>query len=436
MDKQTQSIKFLRQRKFLLVLPLLVLPFLTFLFWALGGGGGINNAKAGQSQKGFNMNLPDAFFKSESEPNKMKYYDQATQDSIKRNELIKDDPYYHHNNRDLVDGLSPMANLNQQSKTNQVQGYSTQDQPLIDANEILVTQKLDELQQVLNEPPVNKSGTIPSKSSKVDKNMIKTDDVDRLEQMMQNLNQSDGEDPEMQQLNGMLEKILDIQHPDRVKEKLKKTSSNDMKQVHPVKTNLENAIVSSFGGNSENIIDSINQPFLFNSNAFYGLAENLVGESSNAINAVIAETQTILNGAVVKLRLMDDIYLKGIRIPKNHLLFGIAQLNGERLQITIEHINYQHAILPVQLSIFDIDGMPGVFIPGVLTKDVVNLSANQAIQDINLSSFDPSIGAQAMGAGIDAAKTLFTKKTKLVKVTLKGGYQVLLLNEQQLNATI
>ena len=32
------SAKFLRQRKMLLVLPLMVIPFITMAFWALGGG--------------------------------------------------------------------------------------------------------------------------------------------------------------------------------------------------------------------------------------------------------------------------------------------------------------------------------------------------------------------------------------------------------------
>jgi hypothetical protein len=38
MEQQTQNFKFQRQRKFLIVLPLLVLPFITAMFWALGGG--------------------------------------------------------------------------------------------------------------------------------------------------------------------------------------------------------------------------------------------------------------------------------------------------------------------------------------------------------------------------------------------------------------
>jgi hypothetical protein len=53
------------------------------------------------------------------------------------------------------------------------------------------------------------------------------------------------------------------------------------------------------------------------------------------------------------------------------------------------------------------------------------------MQTIGLASLDPSWQAQAAGAGIEAAKTLVSRKVKLVKVTVKAGYQVLLRDEKQ-----
>jgi hypothetical protein len=39
---------------------------------------------------------------------------------------------------------------------------------------------------------------------------------------------------------------------------------------------------------------------------------------------------------------------------------------------------------------------------------------------------NPSIGVQAASAGISAAKNLLSKKVRLIKVTVKAGYRVLL----------
>ena len=63
MEQKTLSPKMLRQRKFLLMLPLLVLPFMTLMFWSLGGGKVENVSAQPLTHKGFNMNLPGAYLK-------------------------------------------------------------------------------------------------------------------------------------------------------------------------------------------------------------------------------------------------------------------------------------------------------------------------------------------------------------------------------------
>lgn len=77
------------------------------------------------------------------------------------------------------------------------------------------------------------------------------------------------------------------------------------------------------------------------------------------------------------------------------------------------------------------DGLDGVYIPGAITRDVAKQSVDRSMQNIGLTSLDPSWQAQAAGAGIETAKSLFSKKVKLIKVTLKAGYQVLLRDEKQ-----
>src|SRR5690606_33533932 len=94
MEKQTKSPKEIRQRKFMLVLPLLALPFMTMAFWALGGGK-VNQAEAqSQQQAGFNLKLPGADFKEDKPMDKLGYYDQARQDSVRFLELMKNDPSF------------------------------------------------------------------------------------------------------------------------------------------------------------------------------------------------------------------------------------------------------------------------------------------------------------------------------------------------------
>jgi conjugative transposon TraM protein len=146
---------------------------------------------------------------------------------------------------------------------------------------------------------------------------------------------------------------------------------------------------------------------------------------------VIHETQTVVNGSTVKLRLVKDIFINGVLIPKDNFLFGTASLNGERLNIKISSIRFHNSLFPVELSVYDMDGISGIYIPGAITRDVAKQSADRATQGLGLTTLDPSIGAQAANAGIEAARSLVSKKVKLIKVTLKAAYQVLLKDEQQ-----
>ncbi len=434
MEQKTQSPKMLRQRKFLLVLPLLVMPFMTLMFWSLGGGKIENTEAQPLTNKGFNMDLPDAYLKDDKPLDKMSYYDKATSDSSKLEELMKSDPNYR-KHTSLNNGIDGIQGDDISVSRNYARSGALMTSPYgsgisQDSNEVKVYRKLAELDEAMNRvaaptiEPADDAATNRSENTQVS-----TSDIDRLEQMMHSITKPEGEDPELKQLNGMLEKILDIQHPDRVQEKIRQTSETQKGQVFAVSASGEETPVSLLDNQVGINRSSINQS---QQNGFYSLDElTLADEAQNAIQAVIHETQTLVAGSTVKLRLVNDVYINGILIPKDNLLFGEATLNGERLDIEIGNIRYQNSLFPVQLSVYDMDGMSGIYIPGAITRDVAKQSADRTIQGIGLTTIDPSLGAQAASAGIEAARNMISKKIKLVKVTVKAGYQVLLRDEKQ-----
>tara|TARA_R110002050_G_scaffold102384_2_gene210923 strand:+ start:5167 stop:6471 length:1305 start_codon:yes stop_codon:yes gene_type:complete len=434
MEQRTQSPKVQRQRKFLLVLPLLVLPFMTMMFWSLGGGKAENVYTQPIANIGFNMKLPDAYLKSDRALDKMGYYDKAASDSAKLQELIKKDPNYK--------VPSPLNNAGRETKagTAPVPGHDAERGALlaspydsgIDSNEERVLRKLAELDQAMSKQTTTLESTKNVPSNRSENIPVNITDIDRLEQMMQSMDHSQEEDPELKQINGMLEKILDIQYPDRVQEKIRQTSEARRGQVFAVSAASNETPVSLLGhlpeGINSNLLNQQGQ------NSFYSLDEPVLNEKrQNAIQAVVHETRTLVAGSTLKLRLTDDIYINGILVPKDNFLFGETMLNGERLSIKINNIRFQNSLLPVGLSVYDMDGMEGIHVPGAITRDVVKQSTSRAVQEFGITTFDPSLGAQAAGAGIDAARDLIRKKTKLVKVTVKAGYQVLLKNEMRTN---
>lgn len=421
MEQNTKSLKVLKQRKMLLVLPILALPFLTAIFWALGGGKmDAANSEITQ-QKGFNLKLPNAKLKEGLPLDKMNYYDLAALDSAKLDELIKKDPNY------LSQSFQIDSTEDSSAVTHRKERNGLNKLVYRDPNEEKVHQKLEALQKAINTPvPIPEQNREYAKISKSNETAMHSNDVGRLEQMMQSMNeQQESQDPELKQLGGMLESILDIQHPNRVQEKLKKASEAQRGQVFTISTREQEDPVSSLQNKTVNHTES-------GLNRFYSLDEaendNLM---QNAVEAIIHETQTIVNGSTVKFRLMNDIFINGIKITKDIFLFGVASLKGERLAINISSIRYNNYLFPVDLSVYDLDGLIGIYIPGAVNRDVAKASADRSMQTLGVASLDDSWGAQAAGAGIEAAKSLLSKKVKLVKVVVKAGYKVLLRDEKQ-----
>lgn len=421
MEQNTKSLKALKHRKMLLVLPILALPFLTAIFWALGGGKMDAANQAAPQQKGFNLKLPNANLKEGLPLDKMNYYDLAALDSAKLDELIKKDPNY------LSQSFQIDSTEDSSAVIQRKERHGLNKSVYRDPNEEKVHQKLEALQKAINIPvAVPEQNRDYTKIVTSNETLLHSNDVDRLEQMMQSM--SDGQesqDPELQQLGGMLESILDIQHPNRVQEKLKKASEAQRGQIFTISTKEYEDPVSSLQSKTMNSSE-------YKQNGFYSLDELENDDSmQNAVEAIIHETQTIVNGSTVKFRLMNDIFINGIKIPKDNFLFGTASLKGERLTINISSIRYNNSLFPVNLSVYDMDGLVGIYIPGAINRDVAKASADRSMQTLGVATLDDSWGAQAAGAGIEAAKSLLSKKVKLVKVVVKAGYKVLLHDEKQ-----
>ena len=421
MEKQVKTLKEIRQRKFLLVLPLLALPFMTMIFWALGGGKVENVEAQAAVRKGFNIHLPDANLSDDKPMDKMSYYNQAQLDSIKFLELVKNDPNYKNitltDTDEYLSGQEDIFQIPADRRGLNRSLYGSQGHN--DPNTDKIYRKLTELDREMSKP-------VPTSMEDDDYDMyrrtpgmgsngttVNSSDVDRLEQMMNMMNQPTGEDPEMKQLNGMLDKILDVQYPERVQEKLKQTSEANRGQVFAVSSQTKKNNITLL--NNDHVASGT-------TNGFYSLTgATIIEDSQNSIQAVVHETQTIVDGSTVKLRLVNDVFINGIRIPKDNFIFGIASLRGERLGIKITSVRYNNSLFPVELAVYDMDGLDGIYIPGAITRDVAKQSADRSMQTIGLTSLDPSWGAQAASAGIEAAKTLFSRKVKLIKVTVKAG---------------
>ncbi|MBY8961826.1 conjugative transposon protein TraM [Flavobacterium sp. D11R37] len=413
--KKNEPAPMRRKRKILWLLPLLLLPFTTLFFWAMGGG--TPTTAEGQPKRGFNLKLPAANLEDEASFDKMQYYDRAAQDSNKINNLRKKDPNYSY---DTLNETTDSVTGSRQRSGLSISNFQS-------PQEKKVYERLEALQRAVSTPPENKKA--PPAETSVELPVATNSQSRALEEMLQSMETVSEPDPELAQIGGMLESILDIQYPERVQQKLREQSKSNRGRVYGIATQQEEQVVSSIAPQQSHKVAFA--PTALHT-GFYGLDEVTTETVQNhAVSAVIAETQTVVNGATVKMELAQEIYINGQVIPKGTFVVGTASLKGERLTIQIQSIRHGNSLFPVELAVYDLDGLNGIYIPGAINRAVAKASADRSMQTLGVTTLSDSWSAQAAGAGIEAAKGLFSKKVKLVKVTLKKGYRILLKDEKQ-----
>ena len=156
----------------------------------------------------------------------------------------------------------------------------------------------------------------------------------------------------------------------------------------------------------------------------------------NTIQACIHQDQTIMDGQTVKLRLLEPLQAGNLVIPQNTLVSGTGKVQGERLDIVVSSIEYRGNLLPVELAVYDSDGIKGLSVPSSLEQE----AAKEALANIGGGlgtsiSFAQSAGQQIamdLTRGVmQGGSQYLAKKFRTVKVHLKAGYELMLYAKQQ-----
>lgn len=342
---QTTLEKLRQHRKMLLILPPLILVMALAAFW---GYRQMNKPKAVVESKGINASLPSPDLKRAQPKDKMDAYDQQKRDSARQR------------------SSGALADL----------GWDTAGRklPVTDpernaaANEQAIKQRLVQIRTQLAKPPVN---TPPVSVTP------ENEQLTRLEKLLKEKQQSAAPDPQMAQLNTMLDKIAAIQNP-----------------ALAVKVPVSSPVVRD--------------------TAF------------KAILALIDGNQKVAPGGVVRLKLRDTLRLAGLLLPKGQSLFGACSVMNQRLLLEIKNIRLGSAIIPVSLTVFGLDGLPGINAPEAELGEAAGSGTANALDNMQFFSMDQSIGTQAATAGITAAKGLLGKKAREIRVKLHNNEAVLL----------
>jgi len=127
------------------------------------------------------------------------------------------------------------------------------------------------------------------------------------------------------------------------------------------------------------------------------------GKTDDFIKVVIDENLTGYAGSRIRLRLLDDMTAGRFLIKKDTYLYAlITGFSGQRVTLSVKSIFYQDKILPVKLDIYDLDGLPGLYVPESAFRDFTRDLGTNTVQGVTIdNSGTSSATSQLMMSSVD-----------------------------------
>ncbi|MBO5887307.1 MAG: conjugative transposon protein TraM [Bacteroidaceae bacterium] len=214
----------------------------------------------------------------------------------------------------------------------------------------------------------------------------------------------------------------------------------DSHESHTDKGNTEGQI--SVNENSRHAIDENEEPqevvkkLKVTSDYFNTLTQN--EPEASLIKAIIDEDIKAVDGSRVRLRLLDDIEMGGRVLPKGSYLYAIMSgFGSQRVKGTIKSILVGDELVKVSLSLYDTDGLEGLYVPSSnfreTSKDVASgaMNGNMNMGNTATGNSLSQWGMQAMTNTYQKTANAISKAIKKNSAKLKYGTFVYLVNGKE-----
>ena len=156
------------------------------------------------------------------------------------------------------------------------------------------------------------------------------------------------------------------------------------------------------------------------------------------IQAIIDEDIKAVDGSRVRLRLLDDIEINESVVKRGTYLYAtVSGFSSGRVKGNISSILVDDELVKVSLSLYDTDGMEGLYVPNSqfreTSKDVAS-GAMSGSMSMNTGTYGNSLaqwGMQAVNNAYQKTSNAISKAIKKNKVKLKYGTFVYLVNGRE-----
>ena len=156
-------------------------------------------------------------------------------------------------------------------------------------------------------------------------------------------------------------------------------------------------------------------------------------KEDNFIKAVIDENLKVYLGSRIRFRLLEDIYVGKHKIDKGAILYG--QINGfqmQRVNLNIVSVLNNGNILPINLTIYDVDGIQGLYVPHSAFREMMRELGQNSVQGTNMDSSGEGFFTSFFSKAFSSTSRTIANLIRQNKVKLKYNSYVYLINDQQL----
>tara|TARA_R110000764_G_scaffold122056_2_gene209651 strand:+ start:1541 stop:2656 length:1116 start_codon:yes stop_codon:yes gene_type:complete len=156
------------------------------------------------------------------------------------------------------------------------------------------------------------------------------------------------------------------------------------------------------------------------------------------IMALLDEGVKVYDGSRVRIRLLQDIFINDYLLKKGKYVYGqVSGFESQRVKITINSIMMADSIVPVKISLYDNDGIKGLYVPDsqfrAFVSDLgVNAARSGGTMGNSMGQGEERTTQQlyrSVSNSINSATRAISKALKKNKAFLKYNTQVYLINE-------
>lgn len=383
-----------KQKKY--ILPLIVLPFIIFIIYSLSSMSVSEDIVVEEKNDEIKLNLGEDITKGEIKP--------------------KDDAYRDFYNTRGKDTRSEVQNIvvDEEAKKELNSNYSEEQQRKIDSlDEIRVAQKkiLDEIknkqesEKVKNQKESDLINIVAKEKLRNTKRKDKDlkDDFKELENIQMET---------MKKQIAFMDSLEAIKNPEIKRKKIREKEIQKKKKKYEDEKNQKLAVRTESQNNEFNSV--------------------FKEEKNQFIKAVIDEEMKGYLGSRIRIRLLESIFIGDVKIEKGTFLYSeISGFQLQRVELKIVSVMHGNNIYPIELDVYDNDGIKGLYVPTSIFREISNEAGSRSVQGQRLDATNQDFYTATATQFFQSSSRALSKLIRKNKAKIKFNTSIYLIDSSK-----